>query len=79
MTDRQHPKFKARLRVVFDHAASTALSSAPPPDVYRFVPRSLNGGPGWAVWDRKLDRFLNADEVMDQTVESLRDERWPVQ
>lgn len=40
--------------------------SGPKLDVkrWRYVPRSLDGGLGWGVWDRVLGRFLSDGEVM---------------
>jgi hypothetical protein len=29
----------------------------------RFIPRSLDGGSGWGVFDRQRDRFLSNKEV----------------
>lgn len=43
---------KKLLRIVWDNH---------PPR--RYLPKSLNGGTGWGVWDVKEKRFLKNDEV----------------
>lgn len=36
----------------------TLLTTTP-----RYVPRAINGGPSWMVWDRKEGRFIETDEL----------------
>lgn len=37
----------------------------------RFIPRSLNGGTGWGVFDKKQDRFLSDSEVTELSPDAL--------
>lgn len=39
----------------------------------RYVPHSYNGGTGWGVFDRKLNRFVDGD-LKTIPLETLRDE-----
>lgn len=40
----------------------------------RYVPRAVNGGPSWQVYDKKADRFLSNSEIRALPIEALRDE-----
>ena len=44
---------KARLQIVWQND-----------DSKRFIPRALKGGPGWRVFDRKIDKFLSDQEIL---------------
>jgi len=43
----------------------------------RYVPKALNGGPGWRVYDRKLGRHLSDREVRALPLERLESEGLP--
>lgn len=69
---------KKKLRAVWDHAATgndplSAKLNA------RYVPRAINGGPAWQVYDKKRDRFLTNSEIRGLPIESLRDEEMALQ
>jgi hypothetical protein len=54
-------KLKSRLDIVWSNNAKPK----------RYIPRALNGGPGWGVFDRREDRFLKDAEVVKLNKESL--------
>lgn len=39
----------------------------------RYIPRSLDGGTGWGVWDDKEKRFLKDREVRSLSPDNLRE------
>lgn len=39
----------------------------------RFIARSLDGGPGWGVWDRRNQRFLKDREVAKRSEDEIRE------
>ena len=55
---------KRNLRIVWDET-TTAIGDAEstPWGGRRYIARSLDGGKGWGVWDRKQNRFLMDTEV----------------
>jgi hypothetical protein len=53
-------KLKSRIDVVWGNR---------PPK--RYLPRSLDGGTGWGVFDRREDRFLEDAEVIKLDKEDL--------
>jgi hypothetical protein len=53
-------KLKSRLDIVW--------SNAPPK---RYLPRSLDGGLGWGVFDKREARFLKDTEVINLDKEAL--------
>lgn len=40
----------------------------------RYVPRAIGEGPGWQVWDRKLDRPVVTDSLADFTYEQITED-----
>ena len=44
----------------------------------RYVPKATGKGSGWAVWDRKLERFISDQELSAIPLDRLRDEKWPI-
>jgi hypothetical protein len=69
-------EFKRKLRCVWEHATpigesvETALQER-----WRYVPKSLDGGTGWGVWDHKRSRFLSDREVKTTPSDKLSNER----
>lgn len=63
-------QFKQKLSAIFEKGGEFG-----PAEVGRdrYVPRALNGGPGWEVFDRQEDRFLSNKEVRAIPLETLRD------
>lgn len=57
----------AKIDAVWDHAG--------PNPIWRYIPRSYNGGTGWGVYDRKLGRFVD-DMLGSIKLEALRDEKF---
>jgi hypothetical protein len=55
-----------KLDAVFAHAG--------PNPVWRYIPKSYNGGTGWGVYDRKTARFVD-DKIRGLSLEALRDEK----
>jgi hypothetical protein len=53
-------KLKSRLDIVWGNK---------PPK--RYLPRSLDGGTGWGVFDRRANRFLSDTEVTKTDKEAL--------
>lgn len=53
-------KLKSRLEIVWGNK---------PPK--RYLPRSLDGGLGWGVFDRREDRFLSDDDLTKIDKDSL--------
>lgn len=47
---------------------SVVWGNKPP---YRYVPKSLDGGTGWGVWDRRDARFVPDKEVRKLTFENV--------
>jgi hypothetical protein len=47
-----------RLRVIWINADSKESWA-----LHRYVPKSLDGGTGWDVWDKKRGRFLKRKEI----------------
>jgi hypothetical protein len=41
----------------------------------RYIARSLDGGPGWGVWDMRNERFLLDKEISKLSIEQCR-EKW---
>lgn len=37
----------------------------------RYVPRAIDKGPAWEVWDRKEDRPVRPDELATMTFEQI--------
>ena len=62
-------EFKKKLRAVFDKASPFDRPSTD--DGTRYVPRGLNGGPGWQVFDRRENRFLSNKEVKAIPIDNL--------
>lgn len=42
----------------------------------RYVPRSLDGGTGWRVWDRKVGMYLGDKAVLKVGKAAIRDEEF---
>lgn len=49
---------EARLSRVWGHAQPIGGDPAEPMP-WRYIPRSLNGGTGWGVWDKKKQQFVD--------------------
>lgn len=43
----------------------------------RYVPRATNERGGWALFDRKLDRFITDEELDAISEETLKNEQLP--
>jgi len=54
-------KLKAALGIIWTHAET--LDGSSHTQGRRYVPRALNGGPGWRVWDKCEERYLSNAEV----------------
>lgn len=61
--------FKKKLWAVFDKAGGIGSEGN-----HRYVPRAIDGGPDWRVFDRKHDRFLTDREVRHTPLENLSSE-----
>ena len=63
--------FERKLRKVFDKGGE----HGPADDKnHRYVPRAIDGGPAWQVFDRKHDRFLTNREIKMLDEEALASE-----
>lgn len=60
---------KRKLRIVFDETTNGGHGGR------RYIAKSLDGGTGWGVWDRKKERFLKDREVRAIPEEQVR-EMW---
>jgi hypothetical protein len=70
---------KRKLRAVFDKATPIAsLEASSRLFTERYVPRAYQEGPGWGVYDRRLETFVD-HKLAKLSLEELRDERWPLQ
>ena len=68
-------KLKRNLKIVFDETAARAVDTIHPSACRRYHAKSLDGGAGWGVFDKKLGRFLKDREVAALTDSALR-ESW---
>ena len=63
-----HMSLEARiqraLRVVW-------LNEQPGDDPHRYVPRAINGGPAWRVWDRKRRAWVKESKLARMTYEQV--------
>lgn len=60
---------KRRLDIIFDETTNGNGHDR------RYIARSLDGGPGWGVWDMRTARFLRDREVSKLSIEQCR-EKW---
>lgn len=63
-------KLKHKLRAVFDKARPISQPDRGPSED-RYVPRSLDGGAGWRIYDKTERRFLTNKELRSLTVAEL--------
>jgi hypothetical protein len=61
--------FDRRLDIVFNETTNGRGMDR------RYIAKSLDGGPGWGVWDMRRGRFLRDEEVKKLSIDNLR-ERW---
>ena len=55
-------KLDTVLRAIFSHAAPIEGEFIRLP--WRYAPRSINGGTGWHIWDRKTGEFITSKKKL---------------
>lgn len=66
---------KKKLRRVFDRSHPINGPTNENVARFRYIPKAFERGPGWGVWDRKMQRYLETKEVKSLSVLQL-DEPW---
>jgi hypothetical protein len=66
-------KLRSRLQWLWNNR-TTPLGAEPSQlDAYRYIPRAFDGGgPGWGVYDRLAERYLEDDEVIATPMDRLQ-------
>ena len=65
-----------KLRAVFDKGG---VVGAAEDQNHHYIPRAIDGGPAWRVYDRLAERFLTDREVKKASETALRSEQLPLQ
>lgn len=66
--------FDKKLRTVFEKGTPIGEAPTGREAATRYVPRAIDGGPAWQVYDLRKNRFLTNREVKKLPLEALRDE-----
>lgn len=66
--------FKKKLKIVYAKAANPPDLSEGVDKSTRFIPRSLEGGIGWGVFDQRENIFMSDREVKSTSIHELEHE-----